>query len=575
MIEQAESFFEKHDLFHPEKTYLVGFSGGFDSSCMLDILHKISKKYGFKIIALHLNHNWRAEESDNEEFRCKEFCETRNIPIITKKLGKNTPKTETGAREARLEFFGEKYQAFNADGLFLAHTKSDNAETVVYRLIRGTGMRGLCGIFEHNCINGMKIYRPLLNFTRKEIENYCKAENLSPNCDSSNENTKYKRNFIRKNIIPLFKELNPDAESALAALSVTAQSEQNIISEYLEKIRADIVKSGKIDAKKYFSLSKDVKKRILLDLLVDLGLDYDSRRVFEIYDFLEENSSSKSGKTCSLARDLWLFVSQKEIYTFSKSEKCEDEVKITGEGQYFLNGYEFFVEKFKMPEAARHSETDSGLQGLCEKNLPVRFRNEFKMAGESCHPELGSGSQGLCEENPPVRFRNEFGMTGESCHPELGSGSQGLCEENLPVRFQNEFKMAGESCHPELVSGSQGLCAPDLDEKSTKNIKITTGNFCFPGENSDFIYCSNLDFPLTLRYRNDGDRIRPFGMEGTMKLKKLFINKNIPKNERESVILLCKNNEILWAHGICVSEKLRVKDFPEYVLKIRKGGDDG
>ncbi len=166
-------------------------------------------------------------------------------------------------------------------------------------------------------------------------------------------------------------------------------------------------------------------------------------------------------------------------------------------------------------------------------------------------------------------------MSGESCFFVQCSGDHRDLHSFPTRRSPDLFKMAGESCHPELGSGSQGLCAPDSAEKSSKNTKITTGNFCFPGENSDFIYCSNLDFPLTLRYRNDGDRIRPFGMEGTMKLKKLFINKNIPKNERESVILLCKNNEILWAHGICVSEKLRVNDFPEYVLKIRKGGDDG
>ena len=97
----------------------------------------------------------------------------------------------------------------------------------------------------------------------------------------------------------------------------------------------------------------------------------------------------------------------------------------------------------------------------------------------------------------------------------------------------------------------------------------------FPDEHSDFIFCSSLEFPLTLRFRKDGDRIRPFGMAGSMKLKKLFINKNIPKNERESVILLCKNNEVLWAHGVCVNEKLRAGVCPEYCLKIRKGGKNG
>lgn len=452
MINRVENFLKKYGLLTPEKTFLVGFSGGFDSCVMLEILHKISKNCGFKLIALHLNHNWRGEESEKEAQNCVKFCEKRGIELIIEKLDPKTPKTETCAREARLKFFEKYYKKLNADGIFLAHTKSDNAETIIYRIARGTGSRGLCGIFEHKNLNGMEIFRPLLAFSRKEIENYCKTENLCPNNDSSNENTKYKRNFIRKKIIPLLKELNPEAENALAALSAAAVSEQNIINEYLEKIKKEINFSGKIDAEKYFSLSDDVKKRILLDLLVEMGLDYDSERISGIFGFLEENSSSKSGKTLSLAQDLWIFVSKKEIYTFSKREKCADEVEISDVGEYFLNGFELSVKSY---------------------------------------------------------------------------------DASLP--------------------------APEA----------------FPDEHSDFIFCSNLEFPLTLRFRKNGDRIRPFGMEGSMKLKKLFINKNIPKNERESVILLCKNNEVLWAHGVCVNERLRAGVRPEYCLEIRKGGKNG
>lgn len=459
MISLVENFLKKYNLSDSQNTYLVGFSGGYDSTVLLDILHKISINFHFKIIALHLNHNWRGAESDLEQQNCEDFCKERSIPIIVKKLDENTPKTETCAREARLDFFKEQYRKNKASGLFLAHTKSDNAETIIQRMVRGTGVRGLCGIFENNNLNGMEVFRPLMDFSRSEIEKYCTKEKLCPNNDSSNSDTKYQRNFIRKKIIPVLKELNPEIENAFGALCKAAVSEQNIINEYLDKIKNEICNEKKFDAKKFFILSKDVKKRILLDLMIDAGIDYDAKRVNEIFNFLGENAHSKSGKTLSLAKDLWIFVSEKEIYTFSKKEKCIDEAIVPSEGTYFLDGYELNITK---------------------------------------------------------------------CHPEPDSGTKDFGDLRLPLHF--------------------------------------------PDEHSDLIYCSNLAFPMTLRFRKDGDRIQPFGMEGSMKLKKLFINKNIPKNERDSVILLCENNDVLWAHGICVSERLRANGQPDYILEIRKGG---
>ena len=104
-MQRIIAFLEKYKILNSEKTFLVGFSGGYDSMCLLDILNDLSKKNNFKIIAVHLNHNWRGEESDNEEQNCKEFCKQRNINFYSERLSDKVKKTETAAREARQKFF--------------------------------------------------------------------------------------------------------------------------------------------------------------------------------------------------------------------------------------------------------------------------------------------------------------------------------------------------------------------------------------------------------------------------------------------------------------------------------------
>ncbi len=441
MFEEVKNFLTKKGLLCSGDTYLVGFSGGFDSMCLLHILNRL----GLKVVAVHLNHNWRGAESDEEEENCAEFCEKYKIPFCSKKLDAAAKKTETAAREARQKFFKECYEKYDAKGLFLAHTKSDNAETVIYRMIKGTGIKGLCGIAKHNSINGCQIFRPLMNFSRKDIENYCRKFSLNPNNDSSNNSVKYKRNFIRHKILPEMKEINPEVEDKLYNLSQIAVSQERIINEYLGLIENKVKVNGKFLTAKFLEFSEDVQKRFIMNFLIENSIDYDSRKVDEILEFIYENHGASCGKTISLTEKLMLLVNKDYIYPVAGIEKCFESVEITGCGTYEFCGYTFC--------AARY-----------DKELPEKF----------------------------------------------------------------------------------------------------------PSEREYYAYTCSLPFPLSLRFRKDGDIINPFGMDGSMKLKKFFINKHIPKPERNGIILLCKNEEVLWAAGCCLSNKLRCGDIPEYVIKLEK-----
>lgn len=446
MIQEIKKFLKKYDLLQNEKTFVVGFSGGYDSMCMLDILHRISKTIGFKLIALHLNHNWRGKESEIEQKNCENYCKQNNIEIITEVLSSDIPKTETAAREARQKFFQKYYKKYNADGLFLAHTKSDNTETILYRLSKGTGIKGLCGIIEASKLGNCNVFRPLMNFSRSNILEYCTTNKLVPNNDSSNSDTKYARNFIRHQIISELKTINPKIDDVFSNLSRIAISEQNIIKEYLTKIKSDIELDGYLNTQKFITLSKDVQNKMILDFLIENNLNYDSKKVEEIFEFINKSSRYKSGKTLSLTKDMWFFVSKEKICIINnlELEKTKDEIKITGCRDYKFHKKTFKIQKYE------------------DKNKPVF---------------------------PPEK------------------------------------------------------------------------NFCA------YVALQSLD-GLTLRTRLDGDTIQPFGMKGTMKLKKLFINKGIEKFKRDEIILLCKGNEVLWASGVCLSEKLRTNNLPTHILKI-------
>lgn len=328
-IEQTvKTFLEKYNIDKPEKVYLVAFSGGFDSMCLLNALKNSVKN---KIVAIHLNHNWRGEESDEEEQNCKNFCQKIRVDFYGEKLPDNTPKTETEARNARYEFFEKCAKKFGTDIIFTAHNKNDNAETLIYRIAKGTGINGLQGIVSQRGI----YYRPLLETERKYIEKYCFDNNLTPNNDSSNSDKIHKRNLIRSDILPLLSKINPNITDSLNSLIHCAKEEEHIISEYIKLIENKILKEGKYKTKDFLKLSEPVQMRIIYNLVTPLvPQDYDRLRIQTLLNFIKDNNTSKSGKICSVTTGYNLYVCEKyfELIQEKKHEKVS--IKINKIGKY-------------------------------------------------------------------------------------------------------------------------------------------------------------------------------------------------------------------------------------------------
>ena len=445
IIDEVSKFLKKYQL--EDKTIIVGFSGGFDSMCLLDVLSKLHNTEEFKelnIIAAHFNHNWRGAEALKEQEICKLFASSKGFEFYTKTGAVPLKKSENEARLARYEFFEDAYEYYDADAVFTAHNRDDNAETVLYRVIKGTGLVGLKGISEKRDY----FYRPILNISRTEILKYCEENNLIPNFDSSNDDIQFKRNFLRLNVIPILEKINTNVKDSLCNLAKVARSEDLIIEEYLEILRKNIYDGEKLISVEYAKLSKPVKFRILHEFVQKLDLDYDYTKINEIYEFIENNITQKNGSTLSLATSLWLYVDNKIIETIPpKVKKFSENINVIIDdlGEYYIGDKKLTIKKYE------------------EKEL-----------------------------------------------------------------------------------------------------------FIFPEATSNFVYVdlSKIKMPLTIRTRQDGDMISPFGMSGSMKLKKYLNSKCIPRHNRDNLLLLTDKKEILWVIGVGISNKIGVVDTPTHVIEI-------
>jgi tRNA(Ile)-lysidine synthase len=213
---------------YPAKKFILAISGGVDSMVLLDGFNKLS----LNIEVAHFNFQLRGKESDADEKLVKEICSKNNIPFNKNTANTNAYAAEKGlsiqeaARELRYNWFFNLLKDKNADYIVTGHNADDSIETFFINLLRGSGIKGLCGIK-----NTQQIVRPLLPVYRLDIEDYAKNNNVSFRNDSSNESLKYKRNFIRKKIIPeLNKEIEASSSSILKSIGHLTQA-----NEYLEK----------------------------------------------------------------------------------------------------------------------------------------------------------------------------------------------------------------------------------------------------------------------------------------------------------------------------------------------------
>lgn len=234
--EKVRETIKKNEMLTFGDKILVGVSGGPDSVALLQILYSFREEYNLSLHVAHLNHRLRGEEANKDANLVKNLAENLNLayeikscPLDLKKIAQEEGWTlEETARKYRYLFYEEMAKKFGTDKIALGHNANDQAETVLMRFLRGSGLEGLRGM---PAVRG-KIIRPLIDCYREEIEEYCREHKLEYRIDSTNKEAIYFRNKIRLELLPLLTaEYNKNIKNILLQLSRVV----NEVSAYLEE----------------------------------------------------------------------------------------------------------------------------------------------------------------------------------------------------------------------------------------------------------------------------------------------------------------------------------------------------
>lgn len=221
------------------KKLLLAISGGIDSV----VLTHLCKKANLDFSLAHCNFRLRGNESDADEFFVKDLSKKLNVPLFvevfdTKKFAEeNKLSIQVAARELRYDWFQKLSETLGFDYILTAHHANDNLETFLINTLRGTGLEGLTGIPEQNG----NILRPLLPFSRKEIEAFAKTEKITWREDSSNATDKYLRNKIRHQIVPILEKENPQLLETFAKTQNHLQDASDLLKDYSKILFDEIV----------------------------------------------------------------------------------------------------------------------------------------------------------------------------------------------------------------------------------------------------------------------------------------------------------------------------------------------
>ena len=275
--EKVKKAIADHNMIRRGDCLVVALSGGADSVSLLHVLHGLSDELGITLAACHVNHGLRGEEADSDMRFCIDLCESIGVELKllqtdVRSAQRKHESVEEAARRVRYDFFA---QVSHGGKLATAHNANDSAETVLLNMMRGTGLKGLCGIppVRDN------IVRPLIYCSRAEVEDYCAENKLGYVTDKTNLCDDYTRNKVRHNLLPEMQKING------SFLDTVTRMEKNLRedSDFLEQLTDDALAEAKNDvgysAQKLAALPKPIFGRAVRRLLMEGGIEPSTLRI--------------------------------------------------------------------------------------------------------------------------------------------------------------------------------------------------------------------------------------------------------------------------------------------------------
>lgn len=335
IFDKVLSTINKHNLIQKGDKIVLGLSGGPDSVCLLHVLNRLKKDFNIEIYAAHLNHQIRGIEAQKDALYVSKLCEDMGIIFFVKSI--NVPKyceneglsLEEGARKIRYEMFYEIKDKIKANKIAIGHNLNDQAETVMMRIMRGTGLKGLKGIdyIRDNCI-----IRPILDVERSEIEEYCEAYNLNPRIDKTNLENIYTRNKIRLDLLPYMKDnFNSNVIESIVRMSNSLKSDNDYIEKEAEaKFRevSNIKEKGfvEINLDDFVCLHDAIKVRVLRNSIKHILGDTNFVDQRHIEDIMSLEDNSKVNKMLTLPRNIFVY-RKKDSIILTNEEIVSEEIE--------------------------------------------------------------------------------------------------------------------------------------------------------------------------------------------------------------------------------------------------------
>jgi len=378
---------EKQHMLSPGDKVLVGVSGGPDSVCLLHILDRLAKEMGLSLHIVHINHGIRKRESEREEKFVSDLARGMGLAISIKWLDvpsyarKKKLTIEEAARNMRYRVLRDLARKLNAKKIALGHTASDQVETVLMHLLRGSGPQGLSGIPSIRKTENAWIIRPLIEASREEVLSYLKKNNLSFCLDTSNRRIEYFRNKVRLKLLPLLRDsYNKNIDGALLRLSQIMKEENAYWDGIVQEISRRIVsaEAGKIliDLGRFLRYNVAVQRRILhklLDGIVSL------KQIEAIRLLAHSDSQAKRiylGKKFNVRKEghFLIFSSSSE----KRTQKFEYKIRVPGKNA--LEGLNLTVNT-RITNSRPASDTDAStayfdVDKINLKDLMLRSRRE-------------------------------------------------------------------------------------------------------------------------------------------------------------------------------------------------------
>lgn len=545
----------------PEKeTALLAVSGGIDSICLASLF--LNSSAGRRFAVAHCNFHLRGEDSDSDEALVAAWCGRNGVRYhkadfdTEQYASSHNVSIEMAARELRYDWFASLCRDNGYYGVAVAHNANDNAETLILNLLRGTGLRGITGMQVESVVpvtrdelSGVRLLRPMLSFSRKQIEEYVAANSLEYHDDRTNAETVYKRNRIRHLVFPVFESLNPSFLTTFAREMNAFSEVQEIADDYFLSVRESVCEpAGKdgllrVNAVRLCHLKH--YKYVLYRLLEAYGF---RDRLLEPVVRLLESVKTFSGKVfeapgyelitageCLIVRKAARVVPENPVIS-ELADVHGDRANLQGDLRGGTRGGVTVGTPVGVQGGKRGSVT-VGKQGGTPGGAQVD-----KQGGESS--PVASENHGLGEcfglaGRGSASITSSFVGSGLSFSGLAGRGlarrSRGTLMTSGPVINENEacsvVRTTGEYVFDDFrvnVSVSEAGADPVADAKSLAREGIAA----FSSE--------TLTLPFLLRGWQNGDWMRPVGLNGKKKLSDIFtgLRLSIEEKSRALVIVL-------------------------------------